>query len=105
MIEAAAKVERREALMPEDRVSLKNLQALLKQTIESRKKADADSSSKESGLADLQEIVTSERILYPSEVGYLQQLDQQITEALNQASSEPAVSSESASADGGERRE
>ena len=105
MIEAAAKVERREALMPEDRVSLKNLQALLKQTIESRKKADADSSSKESGLADLQEIVTSERILYPAEIDYLRSLDKKITEALNQGSSSLMPSSGPASAGGGGERE
>ena len=105
MIAAAAQAEGREPLAPEDRASLKDLQALVKQTIESRKKADADSSSKESGLADLQEIVISERILYPAEIDYLRSLDKKITEALNQASNISAVNSardsESASAGGG----
>ena len=102
---AAAKVEGSELLTPEDRASLKDLQALVKQTIESRKKADADSSSRESGLADLQELLTSERILYPAEIDYLTSLDKKITEALNQASSSLMRSSGPASAGGGGERE
>ena len=105
MVAAATKLERRQGLSSEDRTSLKDLQGLVKQTIESRKKADADSSSKESGLADLQEIVTSERILYPAEIDYLRSLDKKITEALNQGSSSLMPSSGPASAGGGGERE
>ena len=103
MVAAATKLERRQGLSSEDRTSLQNLQSLLSRAINSREKADADSSSKESGLADLQEIVTSERILYPAEIDYLRSLDQKITEALNQGSSSLMPSSGPASAGGGER--